>query len=97
MMILDEKGIKIFNSEFIESYTLSYKDSGDVLVVATYSDERVAKTLGAYKDHEEAKNALDQLFGAFSVEQAYFSMPLSRKRNEEFHIKDARTKRKGGS
>ena len=97
MFILNEKGIKIFNSEFVEAFALSSKDSGDVLVVATYGDDRAAKTLGAYKDYEEAKDALTQLFGALSVEQAYFSMPLSRKANEEYLIKDARTKRKGGS
>lgn len=96
MYILSDDGNKIFNSEFVETFALSDKDTA-VLVVATYSDNRPAKKIGAYKDFEEAKDALSQLYGALSVEQTYFSMPLSRMNNEERIIKDARTKRKGGS
>lgn len=95
-MILSEDGGKIFNSAFIETYFIA--DKGDaVLINATYGDDRQVKMLGRYKDMEEARDALTRLFGAFSVEQAYFSMPLSRRNYEEAIVKDARTKRKGGS
>lgn len=96
MIILSEDGCKMFNSDFIETYIIT--DKGDnVLIAATYGEERPPKTLGRYKDIDEAKDALLQLYGAFSGNQIYFTMPDSRQKYEEAIIKDARTKRRGGS
>lgn len=88
-------GKQLINSRFVERFCLVEKNDA-VLVVASYNDTRPAVTLSRYKNMHEATGILEELMYALSGGQTTFSMPDSSLFHEKI-IKDARTKRKGGS
>lgn len=96
MYIFDGSRKQIINAEFVERFCISEKDDA-TLIVASYSSSRPPVTLARYENTAEAKGALADLFYAISGGQAYFEMPESRLYSPEHPIKDARTKRRGGS
>lgn len=91
----DEK--QIISSDFVQRFCVADKKDA-VLIVASYDtgDSRPV-TIGRYKDAREAKDALADILTALAGDQEYFYMPESRLAHEQVVIKDARTKRKGGS
>ena len=96
MYIMDAMQNTVLNSDFVERFLVA--DKGDAaLVIASYSQDRIPVTMGRYKDKKEAQEALGNLFSALYGGQAGFTMPDSTIYYEEHTIKDARTKRKGGS
>ena len=96
MYILNGKQTEIVNSEFVERFCAVEKpDAG--LIVASYGADRPPVTLARYKDMTEAVSNLGALLGALADGQYCFVMPDSLLYGEQATIKDARTKRKGGS
>ena len=96
MLILNGAKNQIINTEFVERFCISEKDDA-ALIVLSYSSERPPVTLARYKNAQEAKEALSDLFYAVAGGQTYYTMPDSVLYAEERVKKDARTKRKGGS
>lgn len=96
MFILDSAKKAIHNTAFIERYTIAVKPDA-VLIVGGYSSSQEGKTLGKYKDEAEAKGVLMKLFDALSNDDWAFQMPDSELFHPQPVIKDARTRRKGGS
>ena len=88
-------GKQLINSNFVERFCIVEKNDA-ALVVASYNDTRPAVTLSRYKNIHEATGVLVELMYALSGEQTTFSMPDSSLYHEKI-IKDARTRRKGGS
>lgn len=95
MYILNEAKTDVINSEFIERFAIVRKPDA-TLIVASYGAERCT-TIARYADVEEARKALNELFGALATGQMYFDMPESRLYAEQIIKKDARTKRRGSS
>lgn len=96
MYILNGKQTEIVNSEFVERFCAVEKpDAG--LIVASYGADRPPVTLARYKDMKETMKNLGTLFGALADGQYCFVMPESLMYCEQATIKDARTRRKGGS
>ena len=87
---------QIINSEFVERFVCVQK-SDAVLIVASYNDVRPPVTMGRYRDMKEAQDALGELLNALAGGQTVFHMPESLLHGEQTAIRDARTKRKGGS
>lgn len=96
MYLLTEAGSQIVNTEFVERFCVARKPDA-VLIVASYSTERPPVTLGRYADGQEACAALLELYGAMAGGQACFTMPEGRVHSGEAQVRDARTKRRGGS
>lgn len=97
MYIMNANAREIVNSNFVERFTVSNKGDA-VLISASYSkSDGACITLARYKDIDEAKNAMNDLFLALAGGCEYFYMPDSEKYYNEKPKKDARTKRKGGS
>ena len=98
MYILNGAKNQIVNTDFVERFCIAEKNDA-TLILLSYSSgsECPPVTLARYKDAKEAQEALGDLFAALTEEQGYFIMPESRYYCEEKTIKDARTKRKGGS
>ena len=94
IMSADEK--QIINSEYPERYCLVEKPDA-ALIVASYNEARPPVTLGRYSGFKEARDILGELLVALTGGQTCFYMPASRLYAEERIIRDARTKRKGGS
>ncbi|MCD7805423.1 MAG: hypothetical protein LUH03_09860 [Oscillospiraceae bacterium] len=96
MFIMNERDTEIVNSDYVERFTIT--DKGDaVLVSASFGYNRPAATMGRYKGMKEARDALAGLMSALVAKQPDFHMPMSRYYDEEQTVKDARTKRRGGS
>ncbi len=96
MYIIGENGNAIIDSQRVERFRVDTKPDA-ALIVASYGEDRAPRTIARYKDAAEAKDALEDLAQALAGGTALFRMPDSRYYFEETHIKDARTKRKGGS
>lgn len=96
MYIFSENEREIINTDFVERFCISEKPDAS-LIIASYGAERAPVTIGRYKDYNEAKGAFGQLLGALINDHAYVYMPPSSYYSEEPRVKDARTKRKGGS
>ena len=96
MYIMSEDQKQIINADYPERYCLVEKPDA-VLVIASYRDDRPPVTLGRYKDMKDARDVIGQLLTALTGGQAYFHMPESRVYDEARTVRDARTKRKGGS
>lgn len=96
MIIMNPQGSMILNSDFVERFLVVEKP--DVcLIIASYHEERQPVTIARYKDMEEAKDTLVDLFGALREGQYGYFMPDSKLFYEQETKRDARTKRKGGS
>jgi hypothetical protein len=93
--IMSQNGHIVVNSEHTDHYNIAVKDDA-TLVVAGICDGRPV-TLGRYRDEKEAVSALGELYAALVGGQSGFDMPESLLFAEERRIRDARTKRKGGS
>ena len=96
MYILNQSGTEIHNSEFVERFCIAEKPDVS-LIVASMGRDKQPNTLGRYKNIKEARDVLFSLFYAISYDEQSYEMPLSEVVAGEKHIKDARTKRKGGS
>ena len=96
MIIASQSGRIIINTEYVDRYTISNKPDA-VLVTAGFGGSERAVTLGRYVDEDEASKAMTEIALAISGGQAILYMPESILTCEERHIKDARTRRKGGS
>lgn len=96
MYILNQSKMEIHNSEFVERFCIAEK-SDAALIVASLGRDKQPNTLGRYKTPKEARDVLFELFSALRYREESYEMPLSELVAGERHIKDARTKRKGGS
>ena len=96
MYIVTSDGKQIVSSEYVERFLIVDKPDAK-LIVASYSDQRPAVTLGRYANDKESQGAFGQLLSALAGGQSMFYMPDSILYHGEKIIKDARTKRKGGS
>lgn len=96
MYILSSDAKQIINSEYVERICIAEKIDA-ALIVLSYSSERPPVTLARYKDLQEAKEAMCDLYNALAGGQTFYIMPDSRIFAEETIKKDARIKRKGGS
>lgn len=97
MYILNGSKKEVLNSDFIERICIAEKDNGDVLIIASYGDGPRPATMAKYKDLKEAQDVLGDMLRALAGGQTYYEMPESRLFYEQVMIKDARTRRKGGS
>ena len=95
MYILSSDQKSVIDSSYIQRFCLAEKPDA-VLIIAYYSVDR-AVTIGRYADKEEAHGVLAELYSALSTDDKSYSMPDSRLFNEEHWVRDARTKRRGGS
>lgn len=95
MYIMNPQGSMIVNADFVERFMLVKKPDA-VLIIASYNDERPAVTMGKYRE-SEAEDALSRLYAALCEGKPGFTMPDSTLFYEAYMVKDARTKRKGGS
>lgn len=96
MYILNQSKTEIHNSDFAERFCISQK-SDAALIVSAPGRDKAPDTLGRYKNFQEARDVLFDLFFALRSGEDSFEMPLSEQMSGEHHIRDARTKRKGGS
>lgn len=97
MYIMSCRGKEIVNSDFVERFRIDEKDDCD-LIIASYSASARPVTMARYpKETKEAQAALNDLFMALTGGQQSFYMPESTLYDRERIIKDARTKRRGGS
>ena len=96
MYIVNSKGTKIVNSDFMDRFFI-LKKTGETLIVCARNADSLTATLGVYADEEEAKGVLADLLYALTGGQSYHYMPLGRLQDGEKMIKDARVKRRGGS
>lgn len=96
MFIMNNKGLEVINSQFVERFCISIKPDA-ALIVASYSDQRAPVTVARYADAAEAKEALVELSQALAGGTELFYMPDSRLFFAETERHDARVKRKGGS
>ncbi len=94
MYILTSDQKSVIDSSYIQRFCIAKKPDA-TLIIAYYSVDR-AVTIGRYTD-EEAYGALAELYSALSTGAERHSMPDSRLFGEESWIRDARTKRRGGS
>lgn len=94
MYIVTSSAKDIVDSSFVERFCIVEKPDA-VLVIASYSAER-AVTIGKYANREEADDAFFSLLHHLPHD-AVFYMPDSALFHAEARVKDARTKRKGGS
>lgn len=95
MYILTSDQKSVVDSGYVQRFCLAEKPDA-TLVIASYSADR-AVTIGKYADAEEAHGVLAGLYTALSTGAESYAMPDSRLFGEERWIRDARTKRKGGS
>lgn len=96
MYIMDSAKKTIHDTAFIERITLSVKPDA-ALVCAAVSTDKPLLTLGRYANEVEARAVLLELFAALGHNADYFEMPDSTLYSPEQEIRDARTRRKGGS
>lgn len=97
MYILDERGTQIIASEDVPRFVLARKPDA-ALILASYGKEPDnVVIIGRYADEKEAQSALMSLFDALRNGEDWFRMPPSSHYDREQIIKDARTKRRGGS
>lgn len=96
MYILNERSGTIANSDFVAEFYLMDTSDSTLLSLRWHGVEKPA-TLERYRKHDEAMDALCQLFQALETDQAAFRMPESLYYFDEHIKKDARTKRRGGS
>ena len=89
-------GRELINTDFVERFCIVEKPDA-ALVIASYNAERPPVTIAKYINAKEAKAALSDLFSAIAEDWRQFAMPDSALFYEQGTIKDARTKRKGGS
>lgn len=98
MYILNERQTEIINSDYVERFVVAEKpDAG--LCIASYArtGEKQCVTIGRYKNLKEAQEALAGLFLAMAAGETSYRMPPSLYYDEERTVRDARTKRRGGS
>lgn len=95
MYILTSDTKSIIDSIFVERFCIVEKPDA-VLIIASYSADR-AVTIGKYENKEEAHSVLADMYTALSEGEINYSMPDSRLFGSQKWIRDARTKRKGGS
>lgn len=97
MFIMSANGNEILNADFVERFRIDEKNDFD-LIIASYSPETKPITIARYqKGKQEAQSALNELFAALIGGQQFFYMPMSTLYDEARIVKDARTKRRGGS
>ena len=94
--ILNQSKTEIHNSEFVERFCIAEKPDA-ALIVASMGRDKQPNTMGRYKNIQEAREVLFELFSAFRSDEDSYEMPLSELISGERRIKDARVKRKGGS
>lgn len=98
MYVMTSNGAQIINSDFVERFVLAEKpDAALILASYTSANEPPPVTIGRYKDREEAQGVLSDLFSALASKFDCYTMPDSVLFFEQRLIKDARTRRKGGS
>lgn len=95
MYILTGNKKEIIDSRFVERFCLVEKPDA-YIIIASYSTEHMV-TIGKYGNQAEADEVLDKLYYALAYEDEKFEMPISSLFYGERAVKDARTKRKGGS
>lgn len=96
MYVLNASKTVIHNTDYIERFHMV--DKGDaVLIIASQRHGDQPDTLGRYGTVSEARSVLLDLFTALYGGASCFEMPQSVRDAGEIHVKDARTKRKGGS
>lgn len=95
MWIVTSSGTSLLDTGYVERFCLAEKPDA-VLIVASYSAERIV-TIGRYADKREATEALMDLYAALAGDTKAYTMPDSTMFHPELKVKDARTKRRGGS
>ena len=96
MYILNQAGTEIINSEYMERFCVARKPE-NALVVASPGRDKQPTTLGRYENVTEACEVLDALFDALRYSEDSFLMPPSCAHADDYRIRDARQKRRGGS
>ena len=96
MYLLDTAKTTIHETDAYDRIKIVAK-SDAVLIVGFQDCDHPAITLGKYADTDEAQAVLSELFYALSAGKTSFEMPDSRLFHGEKPIRDARTKRRGGS
>ncbi len=96
MYIVNNSYTVIINADFVEKFTIA-ENEDCVIVRAGHSDGTPPTTMGRYSDIKEARQALGELLDALANGLSIFHMPDSPTYYEQRKIKDARTRRKGGS
>lgn len=96
MYILNQSKTEVHNSEFVERFCVAEKPDA-ALIVASIGRDKQPNTMGRYKNIQEARDVLYELFSALRSDEYSFEMPMSEQVAGERRIKDARTKRRGGS
>lgn len=96
MYILNERGLEILNSDFIQRFAIAQKPDA-ALIVASYGETERPITMGRYKNLTEAKDVLMRLYAALRNGEPDYELPPSSYYDNESIRRDARTKRKGGS
>ncbi len=95
MYILNGPGKEIVNSDFVERFCIvEHEDTA--MIIASYNANR-AVTLSKYKDLPEASSVLGDMLAALAGGQTSYEMPESSLFYGQRTIKDARTRRRGGS
>lgn len=96
MWIANSRTGLLVNTRYVTRIILT--DTGDCsLVSAVIMGEERITTLERYKNHKEAAEAASKIYLALAANQDMVDMPDSGYYYEERRVKDARTKRKGGS
>ena len=75
MWFMNRNESEIVNSEYVERFVIVKRDDA-VLIVASYGETRM-KTLGRYRNEEEAGTALLNLFRAISENSEFYFMDSS--------------------
>lgn len=95
MYILTSDQKSVIDSGYVQRFCLVEKPDA-CLIIASYSADR-AVTIGKYENKEEAHGVIADIYTALSGGETGYSMPDSRLFGSQQWIRDARTKRKGGS
>ena len=96
MYILNGPKKEIINSDFAERFCIVERDDA-TLIVASYGDDRRPVTVSKYRDLPEARQVLGDMLAALAGGQASYEMPESSLFYEQRDVRDARTRRRGGS
>lgn len=96
MYVISSDGMRIYNITNFHRIIISNKNDAS-LVSVIMENESNPLTLGRYKNHKEAKEALNELLKALVDEWIYFTMPDSLLYHEEKIDTKARVKRRGSS
>lgn len=95
MFILNQTCTEIVNADLEERICVVNQPDAKLIIVGSRNDTR-AITLGRYETMKVARDVLFELFTALRSGEDY-EMPWSEIVNGEKHVRDARTKRRGGS